>query len=141
MALRPSKVVMAAVLLVVAFWATVYLLAYLSVDDPGPDPFRMTLMVSGAEENATDGNLTDVVLWIAVANGEPKPRWNEVDVVLDSDAGSETLVPPRLRIDDQDGNGRLSEGDLLALHALTTEEAEGTVTIWKDGKAIGTVNL
>ena len=141
MALRPSKVVMAAVLLVVAFWATVYLLAYLSVDDPGPGPFRMTLMVSGAEENATDGNLTDVVLWIAVANGEPKPRWNAVDVVLDSDAGSETLVPPRLRIDDQDGNGRLSEGDLLALHALTTEEAEGTVTIWKDGKAIGTVNL
>ena len=141
MALRPSKVVMAAVLLVVAFWATVYLLAYLSVDDPGPDPFRMTLMVSGAEENATDGKLTDVVLWIAVANGEPKPRWNAVDVVLDSDAGSETLVPPRLRIDDQDGNGRLSEGDLLALHALTTEEAEGTVTIWKDGKAIGTVNL
>ena len=128
-------------LLVVAFWATVYLLAYLSVDDPGPDPFRMTLMVSGAEENVTDGELTDVVLWIAVANGEPKPRWNAVDVVLDSDAGSETLVPPRLRIDDQDGNGRLSEGDLLALHALTTEEAEGTVTIWKDGKAIGTVNL
>ncbi len=141
MALRPSKVVMAAVLLVVAFWATVYLLAYLSVDDSGPDPFRMTLSVSGAEENATDGTLTDVVLWIAVANGEPKPRWNEVDVVLDSDEGNETLVPPRLRIDDQDGNGRLSEGDLLALHALTTEEAEGTVTIWKDGKAIGTVNL
>ena len=141
MALRPSKVVMAAVLLVVAFWATVYLLAYLTVDDPGPDPFRMTLIVSGADENSTDGNLTDVVLWIAVANGEPKPRWNEVDVVLDSDAGSETLVPPRLRIDDQDGNGRLSEGDLFALHALTTEEAEGTVTIWKDGKAIGTVNL
>ncbi|MCK5252490.1 MAG: hypothetical protein KAQ96_06050 [Thermoplasmata archaeon] len=141
MALRPSKVVMAAVLLVVAFWATVYLLAYLSVDDPEPGPFRMTLIVSGAEENTTDGNLTDMVLWIAVANGEPKPRWNEVDVVLDSDAGSETLVPPRLRIDDQDGNGRLSEGDLLALHALTIEEAEGTVTIWKDGKAIGTVNL
>ncbi len=141
MALRPSKVVMAAVLLVVAFWATVYVLAYLSVDDPGPGPFRMTLIVSGAEENATDGNLTDVVLWIAVANGEPKPRWNAVDVVLDSDAGSETLVPPRLRTDDQDGNGRLSEGDLLALHALTTEEAKGTVTIWKDGKAIGTVNL
>jgi hypothetical protein len=141
MAQRPSKVVMAAVLLVVAFWATVYVLAYLSVDDPGPGPFRMTLIVSGAEENATDGNLTDVVLWIAVANGEPKPRWNAVDVVLDSDAGSETLVPPRLRTDDQDGNGRLSEGDLLALHALTTEEAKGTVTIWKDGKAIGTVNL
>ena len=128
-------------LLVVAFWATVYLLAYLAVDDPGPDPFRMTLMVSGAEENATDGKLTDVILWVAVANGEPKPRWNEVDVVLDSDAGNETLVPPRLRIDDQDGNGRLSEGDLLALYALSTEEAGGTVTLWKDEKAIGTVNL
>ena len=141
MALRPRTVVLAAALLVVAFWATVYLLAYLQVGEPEPDPFRMTLMVSDTEPNATDGNLTDVVLWVAVANGEPKPRWSQVEVVVESTAGTETIVPPRLDVDDQDGNGKVSEGDLVSLSGLTSEQAGGTVTLWKDGKAIGSVRL
>jgi hypothetical protein len=141
MALRPRTVVLAATLLVVAFWATVYLLAYLQVGDPEPDPFRMTLMVSDTEPNAVDGNLTDVVLWVAVANGEPKPRWSRVEVVLESAAGTDTIEPPRLEMDDQDGNGKVSEGDLISLPGLTSEEMEGTVTLWKDGKAIGSVRL
>ncbi len=138
MALRPSHLWLAALVLLVAAVVVMVL-----VPDPGEDtdPFRMTLVVSGTDANSTDGNLTDVVLWVAVANGEPKPRWSRVEVILMSVAGEETLVPPRLRIDDQDGDGRVSEGDLLILSALTAEEAEGTVTLWKGGEAIGTVKL
>ena len=138
MALRPSHLWLAALVLLVAA-VVVMVLAPDAEEDT--DPFRMTLLVSGTDANSTDGNLTDVVLWVAVANGEPKPRWSKVDVILESAAGIETLVPPRLRIDDQDGNGRVSEGDLLILSALTVEEAEGTVTLWKGGEAIGTVRL
>jgi hypothetical protein len=141
MAWRPSKVLMAAILLVVAFWATVYFLAFLQVDDPGPEPFRMTLVVSGTEANATDGNLTDVVLWVAVANGEPKPRWSGVDVVLSQQGSNVTMVPPRLEVVDQDGNGKVSEGDLLHLNALTADETGGTVTLQEEGRVIGTVKL
>jgi hypothetical protein len=132
---------MAAILLVVAFWATVYLLAFLQVDDPGPEAFRMTLVVSGNEGNTTDGNLTDVVLWVAVATGEPKPAWDRVDVVLELPGSNVTMGPARLRVVDQDGNGRVSEGDLLHLNALTAEEAGGTVTLQKGGEVIGTVRL
>lgn len=138
MALRPSHLWLAALVLLVAA-VVVMVLA------PGPeedtDPFTMTLIVSGTDANSTDGNLTDVVLWVAVANGEPRPRWSRVVVTLKSAAGEETLVPPRLRIDDQDGNGRVSEGDLLVLSALTAEEVEGAVTLWKGSEAIGTVKL
>jgi hypothetical protein len=141
MVLRPTKVLMAAILLVVAFWASVYLLAYLSLEDPDPDPFKMTLVVSGTETNATDGNLTDVVLWVAVAKGEPRPRWEGVDVSLEHPGGNVTLLPPRYQVDDLDGNGRVSEGDMLSLHALSPEEARGTVTLASGGRTIGTVRL
>jgi len=141
MALRPRTVVLAAALLVVAFWATVYLLASLQVGEPGPEAFRMTLMMSDTEPNATDGNLTDVVLWVAVTNGEPRPRWSRVEVAVMTSTGNETIVPPWLDVDDQDGNGRVSEGDLLTLYGLTAEQAGGTVTLWKDGEAIGSVRL
>ena len=141
MALRPTKVLLVAILLVVVFWAVVYLLASLTLEDPEPDPFRMTLMVSSSGENSTDGNLTDVVLWVAVANGEPKPRWERVDVTLENTGEGVPLLPPRLRVDDQDGNGRVSEGDLLTLGGLTREEAGGTVTLSTGDEAIGTVRL
>jgi hypothetical protein len=101
----------------------------------------MTLVVSGTEANTTDGNLSDVVLWVAVANGEPKPGWSGVDVVLSRKGSNTTLVPPRLEVVDQDGNGRVSEGDLLHLNALTAEEAGGTVTLQEEGRVIGTVRL
>jgi hypothetical protein len=132
---------MAAILLVVAFWATVYILAYLQVDEPEPDDFRMTLVVSDSMTNTTDGNLTDVVLWVAVASGEPKPRWAQVEVALETSGGSETLVLPGYRIDDQDGNGRVSEGDLLLLSALDADQASGTVTLSTEDGTIGTVRL
>jgi len=138
MALRPSHLWLAALVLLVA---AVVVMVLAPDPEEDKDPFRMTLIVSGTDANSTDGNLTDVVLWVAVANGEPKPRWSRVEVILMSAAGEETLVPPRLRIDDQDGDGRVSEGDLLMLSALTVEEAEGTVTLWKGGEAIGTVKL
>ena len=138
MALRPSHLWLAALVLLVA---AVVVMVLAPDPEEDKDPFRMTLIVSGTDANSTDGNLTDVVLWVAVANGEPKPRWSRVEVILMSVAGEETLVPPRLRIDDQDGDGRVSEGDLLMLSALTVEEAEGSVTLWRGGEAIGTVRL
>lgn len=138
MALRPSHLWLAALVLLVA---AVVVMVLAPDPEEDKDPFRMTLIVSGTDANSTDGNLTDVVLWVAVANGEPKPRWSRVEVILMSVAGEETLVPPRLRINDQDGDGRVSEGDLLMLSALTVEEAEGSVTLWRGGEAIGTVRL
>ena len=138
MALRPSHLWLAALVLLVA---AVVVMVLAPDPEEDTDPFRMTLIVSGTDANSTDGNLTDVVLWVAVANGEPKPRWSRVEVILMSVAGEETLVPPRLRINDQDGDGRVSEGDLLMLSALTVEEAEGSVTLWRGGEAIGTVRL
>ena len=139
--MRPTKVLLVAILLVVAFWATVYLLAYLSLEDPEPDPFKMTLVVSGSETNTTDENLTDAVLWVAVANGQPKPRWDRVDVTLVHTGGLVTELYPRYELDDQDGDGRVSEGDLLLFPGLNADEAEGTVTLSVEGKAIGTVRL
>jgi len=106
-----------------------------------PDPFSMTLLVSSSDVNGTDENLTDVVLWVAVAQGEPKPRWSKVEVSLESALGNETLSPPKLEISDQDDNGRVTQGDLLRLYGLTPIEMQGTVTLWTDGRAIGTVEL
>lgn len=141
MALRPTKVLMAAILLVVAFWASVYLLAFMSLEDEGPGPFEMTMVVTGTEANATDGNLTDVALWVAVATGAPKPRWDTVSVSLEHAGGNATLLPPRYVLEDVDGNGRVSEGDLITIHGLSAEEVAGTVVLAKGGRTIGTVRL
>ena len=141
MALRPRTVVLAAALLVVAFWVTVYLLAYTQVGDLEPDPFRMTLVVSDTEPNTIDGNLTDVVLWVAVSNGGPKPRWSQVELGVEYPTGNNTLWISQLDVNDQDGNGKVSEGDLISLPGLTSEQAGGTVTLWLDGRAIGSVRL
>lgn len=138
MALRPSHLWLAALVLLVT---AIVVMVFAPDPEGDADPFKMTLLVSGSDANSTDGNLTDVVLWVAVASGEPEPRWSKVDVVLESAAGEETLVSPRVRIDDQDGNGRISQGDLLTLSALTADEADGKVTLWRGGKAIGTVRL
>lgn len=129
-----SILVAAAVVLSVYAW-------YLMGEETEPDPFHVTLLVTDTGANATDENLTDIIIWAAVANGEPKPRWSEVEVTLESPAGNETLSPPKLEIDDQDGNGRVTEGDLLRIHALTSTEIQGKVTLWTGGRAIGTVNL
>jgi len=63
-----------------------------------PDPFSMTLLVSSSDANGTDENLTDIVLWVAVAQGEPKPSWSEVGITLESALGNETLSPPKLEL-------------------------------------------
>ncbi len=106
-----------------------------------PDPFSMTLLVSSSDANGTDENLTDIVLWVAVAQGEPKPSWSEVGISLESALGNETLSPPKLDVSDQDDNGRVTEGDLLRLYGLTLIETQGRVTLSTDGRAIGTVEL
>ncbi len=114
---------------------------YLINQEQEPDPFSMTLLVSDSDANGTDENLTDVVLWVAVAQGEPKPKWSEVDVRLESALGNETLSPPKLDISDQDENGRVTQGDLLRLSGLEPIEMQGRVTLWTDGRAIGMVEL
>jgi len=106
-----------------------------------PDPFSMTLLVSSSDANGTDENLTDIVLWVAVAQGEPKPSWSEVGITLESALGNETLSPPKLELSDQDDNGRVTQGDLLRLYGLTPIETQGRVTLSTDGRAIGTVEL
>ena len=139
MAIRPLNALVAA--LVVVALALVGYWYYLATQEPDPQPFHMTVLVSGTEANATDENATDVQLWIAVAVGEPKPPWADVEVTLESAEGCQTLVPPRLRIDDQDGNGRVTEGDLLLLYSLDPVEAQGEVTLWNGERAIGKVEL
>ncbi|NIP36115.1 MAG: hypothetical protein GWN18_14295 [Thermoplasmata archaeon] len=62
-------------------------------------------------------------------------------MTLEHAGGGTTLLPPRLQVDDHDGNGKVSEGDLLTLSGLIAEEAEGTVVLSVEGKAIGTVRL
>jgi len=141
MALRPAHFFAAAILLVAGTIAVAWVLASLQDGDEEQDPFRMTLLVSEVDANGTDPNLTDVHLWVAVVNGGPRPRWSSVDVRIDHAAGNDTLVPPQLVIDDVDGNGRVSEGDLLTLNALDTDMASGTVTLSREDKAIGTVSL
>ena len=141
MALRPAHFFAAAILLVAGTIAVAWVLASLQDGDEEQEPFRMTLLVSEVDANGTDPNLTDVRLWVAVVNGGPRPRWSSVDVRIDHAAGNDTLVPPQLVIDDVDGNGRVSEGDLLTLNALNTDMASGTVTLSREDKAIGTVSL
>lgn len=114
---------------------------YIYGREPEPDPFHSTLLVEGTEANATNGNLTDSVIWVAVASGEPKPPWSDVEVVLGTASGNETLVPPKVRVDDQDADGHVTQGDLITLYGLTGAEMEGRVTLVADGMAIGTVKL
>ena len=109
--------------------------------EPEPDPFHTTLVVTGSEHNATDANLTDLIVWVAVAAGEPVPRWEIVEVTLAGTMGTTTLSPPRLQLEVQDGDGRISEGDLIRLNALDDVQTGGELTLMWKGKAIGTVEL
>ena len=148
MAIRLTRVlsraiVVLAIVIVALIAIAVVLTTYYAIyrDENDTDPFHSTLVVSGSEANSTDGNLTDVVVWVAVASGGPKPSWSEVEVVLETASGNETLVPPKIKIDDQDGDGRVTEGDLLDLFGLSGSEMEGRMTLFTDGRTIGTVKL
>jgi hypothetical protein len=137
MANRLGNLIMVA--LVVLALALAALLWTITSDEPEPDPFYMTLVESSSAANETDANLTDLVLWVAVAGGSPHPSWTAVEITAGPEGSGVTLSPPQLRIDDQDGNGRISEGDLLWVSALEPALHEGGVHIWHDGKVIGSV--
>ena len=109
--------------------------------EPEPDPFHMTLLVSSVDANATDANQSDVVLWVAVVGGEPRPRWSKLEVTLGAMDGDAVLEPPQLMVDDQDGNGRISQGDLIHIRALEDHQLEGEGSIDKDGISIVKVKL
>ena len=107
-----------------------------------PDPFHATILLEGIGPNATDASRLDAAIWVAVSAGEPKPRWDAVDVVAMQGALNETLAAPALEVDDLDGNGRLTEGDFLHLSGIPGAYWNGTVVlITPGGSTIGSVEL
>ncbi len=115
------------------------------LDDPqaeeDADPFHMTLLLSGTEANDTDGNLTDVALWVAVVGGEPRPLWADLQVTQGAVAGIAALGPPVLVINDQDGDGMVTEGDLIYLYGLDAPVGGGSISLWEDGQQIAEVDI
>ena len=105
------------------------------------DPFSMSLVETGREANGTDGNLTDVTLWVAVSHGRPRPSWEGMEVRIETGGGSETLSDPSLAIQDLDGNGRVTEGDLLLLWGLGDDLSHGRVVLFKGARTIGSVEI
>jgi hypothetical protein len=101
----------------------------------------MTLLQSGLEVNGTDANLTDVALWVAVVGGEPRPPWVDLVVTLGDVEGSPVLGPPSLVIEDQDDDGRVTEGDLLYLYGLEQPVRGRSIALWEDGQLIGKVDI
>jgi hypothetical protein len=137
MAPRPLTIltaimVLAAVVLLGLYWAQL-------VKEPEPDPFHMTLVVSSDATNASDPNLTDLVLWVAVAGGTPHPRWTAVSLMAGPEGSLATVEPPRLLVDDQDGDGRISEGDLLWVFGLDTGLVEGGFSLVQGERVIAKV--
>lgn len=115
------------------------------LDDPqaeeDADPFHMTLLLSGIEANGTDGNLTDAALWVAVVGGEPRPFWADLQVTQGAVTGTPALGPPVLVIDDQDGDGVVTEGDLVYLYGLDAPVDGGSIALWADGQLIAEVDI
>jgi hypothetical protein len=139
MADRPWQI--AALVLVILAIIFVGIWWSLLTSEPEPDPFYMTLVVSSVDTNVTDGNLSDVVVWVAVAGGEPHPRWSGVEVLVGPAGGGVALTPPQLEVDDQDGNGRISQGDLIRIRSLEASQLGGEVSLVTDGRTIGKVDL
>jgi hypothetical protein len=107
-----------------------------------PDPFHATLLLEGIGPNATDASRLDAAIWVAVSAGEPKPRWDVVDVVATQGTLNETLAAPALEVNDLDGDGHLTEGDLLHLSGIPGAYWNGTVVILTPGgSTIGSVEL
>jgi hypothetical protein len=130
---------------VVAGVLTALAVATWFLDDPqveeGADPFHMTLLLSGAEANGTDGNLTDAALWVAVVGGEPRPPWADLRFTLGAVAGSQAMGPPVLVLDDQDGDGVVTEGDLIFLYGLDAPVDGGSIALWVDGQLLAEVDI
>ena len=126
----------------IAFTLVLFVSLRLSLPDAEePDPFSMSMVETGREANGTDGNLTDVTLWVAVAHGRPRPSWEGMEARIDMDGGSETLSGPSLSIQDLDGNGKVTEGDLVLLWGLGDDLTQGTVVLFKGARTIGSVEL
>jgi hypothetical protein len=110
-------------------------------EDEEPDPFYATFLMSEAVVNSTDPSRLDAAIWVAVAGGEPKPRWAEVDVVA-RDAGTcRTLAPPVLEVDDLDANGRMTRGDVVHLNGLEGSLWGADVAFVRLGIIIGSVRI
>ena len=107
-----------------------------------PDPFHATILLEGIGPNATDASRLDAAIWVAVSAGEPKPRWEVIDVVATQGTLNETLAAPALEVNDLDGDGRLTEGDFLHLSGIPGAYWNGTVVILtQGGSTIGSVEL
>jgi hypothetical protein len=132
-------VVAAGILLVVSITATV-LLWPTPVEDR-PDAFHAIVLLLDAQPNETDPSHLDAAMWVAVAAGEPKPRWSRVDVVAAKGASCETVHPPVLEVDDLDHDGLLTRGDIVHLNGLAGAYWNGTVTLRDGNETIGSVSI
>jgi hypothetical protein len=130
------------ILALIAFTLVMFIaLRFILPEEEEPDPFSMSMVETGREANETDGNLTDITLWVAVSHGRPRPSWEGMEVRIEMDGGYETLSAPSLAIDDQDGNGRVTEGDLILLRGLGLDLSQGRVVLIKGARTIGSVEL
>ncbi len=131
-----------AIAVIIAFGVIVMFGFWLSLpDEVEDDPFSMSLLETWRGANSTDANLTDVNLWVAVVNGRPRPLWEDVEMRIETGGAYEALGPPRLDIDDQDGNGKVTEGDMLLLRGLDAELSHGRFVILKGARTIGTMEI
>jgi hypothetical protein len=135
-----NPVVVAAGILLVASIAATILLWPTPVEQ-SPEPFYATVLLLDAQPNATNPTHLDAAIWVAVAAGEPKPRWSHVDVMASNGALCETVLPPVLEVSDLDHDGLLTRGDVVHLNGLAGAYWNGTVTLRDGNGTIGSVSI
>jgi hypothetical protein len=135
------KMRMAVFLVAVASVTATILLWPVPADEEEPDPFYATFLLSEAAANATDPSRLDAAIWVAVAGGEPKPRWAEVEVVARDSGTCRTLASPVLEVDDVDANGRMTRGDVVHINGLEGSFWGTDVAFVRLGITIGSVRI
>ncbi len=136
---RPMR--MAVFLVALASITATILLWPVPAEEEDPDPFYATFLLSEATANSTDPSRLDAAIWVAVAGGEPKPRWAEVDVVATDSGTCRTLAAPVLEVDDLDTDGRVTRGDVVHLNGLEGTFWGADVAFVRMGVTIGSVRI
>jgi hypothetical protein len=82
----------------------------------------------------------NVSLWVATVGGEPRPRWSDLRLTANSTTTGREVSPTGVELHDLDGDGRVSEGDVLFLRGLDERllDERGEIILWSDGLAIAT---
>ena len=132
---------MAVFLVALASITATILLWPVPTEEEEPDPFYATFLLSEAAVNATDPSRLDAAIWVAVAGGEPKPRWAEVDVIARDSGTCRTLAAPVLEVDDLDTDGRVTQGDIVHISGLEGAFWDADVSFVRLGNTIGSVRI